>query len=323
MCVVVGHIAHGYIVSNQYPGSWNFWYTIDNVIYSFHMALFFTISGYVYNKAYLNVDGVPRYNKLWIQVLNLVVIYVVFSVGFTLVKIPFNAISNEQASFSDILWMWKNPVGVYWYLYVLIEMYLVFSIPCVTKLKFYIIVPVCIGLSVLSYYISFPFHIPALLYYLVFFALGVTYARNKKIISNMPLAVCGFLLSISLSIAFWNKNVKLNSIHYVNLVLAFGYTCFIWFIFEHINLIGNSKTLRFLGSRSLEIYVIHGPVITAGRVLMNRLGSENQYLCLVILMCLGAGIPLLFSFVTRKIGLFDWLFKFASMTNQKIKSKTA
>lgn len=244
--------------------------------------------------------------------------YVIFAVGFTLLKIPFNAVSNESASLSDIIWMWKRPVGIYWYLYVLIGMYLIFSLPCIARTKSWFILVACTICSVLSYYISIPFPVlnSVLNYYLIFFASGIVYARSKKIFSYPLLAVAGIICSIVLSIFFWNNDIGLDNVHYVNLMIAFGFVSFVWYVFEHIGVIGNSKILQFLGSRSLEIYVTHGIVVTAGRTFLNRLSIENQYICLVINLCLGVGFPLLFSLVVRKMGLFDWLFRFASMVSK-------
>lgn len=287
------------------------------------MPLFFCISGYVYCIAYYDSDNSPKYHNILTQAANLAVTYVIFAVGFTLLKIPFNAISNEPASLSDIIWMWKRPVGIYWYLYVLIGMYIIFAMPCFAKAKSWIIIVASTICSVLSYYISIPF--PALNsvlnYYLIFFASGIVYARSKKTFSYPLLTVAGIICSIVLSIIFWNNDIRLDNVHYVNLMIAFGFVSFVWYVFEHIGIIGNSKILQFLGLRSLEIYVTHGIFVTAGRTFLNRLSIENQYICLVINLCLGVGFPILFSLVVRKMHLFDWLFSFASMVSKVYRMK--
>ena len=321
ICVVVGHIALGYAGVAYCPGSWDFWYATENIIYSFHMPLFFAISGFVYYKAYFTSDGEPKRRKLYIQTLNLIAIYVIFAIGFTLLKMPFNAFTNEKASFDDIIWMWMRPVGVYWYLYVLVEMYLVFSIPRLAKSNPVITLAACLGLTVISYYISIPFHIPDLCYFLIFFAAGIVYARGVKLFSFLPAAVIGLILSTVLSAVFWNSEIRLNNTQFVNVIIAFGFILAIWYVFEHIEPLGNSKILQFFGSRSLEIYVTHSIVVTAARTILNKMSVDNQYICLIVNTVLGIGLPLIFSLVVRKLKLFDILFRPATVISKKLSSE--
>lgn len=319
MCVVIGHIALGYTGAEYFPGRWNFWYAIENIMYSFHMPLFFSISGFVYYKAYFTSDGKPKRRKLYIQMLNLAGIYVIFAIGFTLLKMPFNAFTNEKASFEDIIWMWMNPIGVYWYLYVLIEMYLVFSIPYLVRSNSIIILAGCFGLTVISYYISVPFRLPDLCYFLVFFAAGIVYAREAKLFSLFPASVAGLIISVIFSTIFWNINSTLNCTKYVNFVIAFGLILVIWYAFEHIDFLGNNRVLQYLGARSLEIYVTHSIVVTVGRTILNRLSVNDQYICLIVNMILGIELPLIFSFAIRKLKLFDLFFRPVTVISKKLR----
>ena len=285
------------------------------------MPLFFAISGFVYYKAYFTSDGEPKHRKLYTQTLNLIAIYVIFAIGFTLLKIPFNAFTNEKASINDIIWMWIKPVGVYWYLYVLVEMYLVFSIPRLAKSNSVFILSACLGVAFISYYISIPFDIPDLCYFLIFFAAGIIYARGIKIFSFLPAAVVGLIISAVLGAVFWNQEIRLKETKYINVIIAFGLILIIWYVFEHVRPFGSSKLLQFFGSRSLEIYVTHGIIVTAARTVLNKMSIDNQYVCLIVDTVLGIGLPLIFSFAVRKLKLFDILFRPATVISQKISSE--
>ena len=53
LLVVIGHVIDGFELNGIYGSAKYAWNTID-LIYSFHMPLFFMISGYLYRKVYLS-----------------------------------------------------------------------------------------------------------------------------------------------------------------------------------------------------------------------------------------------------------------------------
>ncbi len=322
ICVVLGHIALGYTGAASYPGNLSFWHTIENIIYSFHMPLFFAISGFVYYKAYFKSDGKTKYRKLFIQVLNLVAIYIVFVIGFTLIKIPFNSFANEKSGLDDILWMWLNPVGVYWYLYVLVELYLLFAVPKASKMPAWLTLLVCLAFAIAGCYISAPFALSNLMYYAFFFAAGFVSARGVRILSCLPAALSGLFTAAILSIVFWDANELLKDIKYVNIAVSAGLVLALWYLFEHLDVLGSNRLLQYLGKHSLEIYVTHSIVVTAGRTILGKIGLDGQYLCLIINLLLGIGAPLIFSAVIRKLKLFDILFRPATLISRRIEEKT-
>lgn len=70
ICVVLGHIVGGYYDSNIYPSASDLLYIIHNLIYTFHMPLFMTVSGYVYYMAYYDENGQPKRKKIYTQIIN-------------------------------------------------------------------------------------------------------------------------------------------------------------------------------------------------------------------------------------------------------------
>ena len=81
-------------LANMYPEANHILFCVYNVIYALHMALFMTISGKVYAVAYLDNQGKPDRRRLYRQIGNIIVVYVLFSVAFGIVKVVFSGYIN-------------------------------------------------------------------------------------------------------------------------------------------------------------------------------------------------------------------------------------
>lgn len=57
LCVVLGHVVNSYLSAGAYPKASTLMYRVFNIIYAFHMPLFMTISGFLFQKAYLDENG--------------------------------------------------------------------------------------------------------------------------------------------------------------------------------------------------------------------------------------------------------------------------
>ncbi|MDD3416394.1 MAG: acyltransferase family protein [Lachnospiraceae bacterium] len=122
LCVVLGHIADGYLKANTFPEIALVLRNLNNVIYSFHMPLFFLVSGFVFSRAYLSLNGISNLKRVSKAIINNICIYVflVFCGGY---KLLFSKYANTSISGGQILAIWGKPLDLYWYLYVLIFYY--------------------------------------------------------------------------------------------------------------------------------------------------------------------------------------------------------
>ena len=68
--VVLGHVMDGYLKTDIFLNQRNYIFNIFNYIYAFHMPLFFIISGFVFQLAYVTGDSTKH--KLKVQLLNIV-----------------------------------------------------------------------------------------------------------------------------------------------------------------------------------------------------------------------------------------------------------
>lgn len=75
MLVVIGHIVDGYMDAKLFTEYSPLMNAIHNVIYSFHMPLFFTLSGYIFYRAYC-VNRGQKQHKFKLSIVNNIYIYI-------------------------------------------------------------------------------------------------------------------------------------------------------------------------------------------------------------------------------------------------------
>ena len=123
--VVLGHVisnldSSGFLTNDV-------WLSVKRWMYEFHMPLFFFLSGLLINK-YLGNSAQILTNFFKRRSISLIIPYVSFSILYLLMKCVFSgtgAVINK-VSIYDALYLYKNPIGEYWFLYALILFNLIF-----------------------------------------------------------------------------------------------------------------------------------------------------------------------------------------------------
>lgn len=319
LCVVLGHIADGYLDGNTYPEANQALFCIYNIIFAFHMPLFMMISGYVYAVAYFDAEGRPDRRKLYRQVGNNVIVYALFSVLFGLSKVLLSRYTNKPVALTDILLIWGKPIDLYWYLYSLVLLYLLFTAPMFRKAEKRIVACVLLLASILSSYISVGwFQISRVLYYALFFYLGASDRRYSGwLIGKKMIAISAFAVSIILCAVFWNRGpytareaaVFLNSIPVANVVIAIGISLMLWYLFGNVKWLAENRFLMMLGRYSLEIYVTHCFFTAGFRAVLPRTGVSNAYISVALNFIFSTSIPLVGALICKRLGIHDLIFR--------------
>ena len=102
LLVVLGHIADGYLDAGLFAENTNVLQGIYDVIYSFHMPLFFVLSGYSFFLAYAS-HGTERGERFRLQLWNIAAVYVLFSVIQWVFKMLFAGQVNSTYTLKNLL----------------------------------------------------------------------------------------------------------------------------------------------------------------------------------------------------------------------------
>lgn len=311
---MIGHVVDGYINGDSYPSSVVAEYSIYQFIYTFHMPLFFLVSGFLFSLAYVDNDGGVRSSKLKTQLLDIIVIYIVFSIIMVTFKVFCSGFVNHQASFSELLSIGWKPIAQYWYLYVLAIFYLIhiLLVKCKRTILLAVILFCLSACAAAMVPASKAFTLYQSLFTIPFFFIGTLMQRSGRE-PNWRVAFIGVFVAALLCLLFWKHGTEslfqvVSLTPVVNTFIALGFCLFFWKAFSSVKWLDN-KALEICGRYCLEIYVTHCFLTAGFRSVFTALGMTNFWLSLVLNTALSTILPILFAMALERIGLHDLLFR--------------
>ena len=280
------------------------------------MPLFMAISGFVYSTAYYDENGMPKKSRIYNQVLNMICVYTLFSLIYGAVKILFSRFVTNDISAIDLALIPIKSISLYWYLYVLILLYLIFSSGIVSTANEALVLIVVAVISIIGQFTNIPWlNISRLMYHSFFFYAGIVCKRYgaKKVKFKYAIIAAMLIISCVFLGLFWNSAEQfdsyIDSIPVVKMIIAIGISAAIWYVFENIKFLYECRFLKYLGKCSLEIYVIHGFLISGLRPILKFIGLNNVYICIMLNLILSIMIPVLFAEVCKCLKIYDLIFK--------------
>ena len=292
--VVLGHITQKYYrqdISAEYT------YIVYKVIYSFHIPLFMMISGYMFHRVYVDQNGEIKGARLKTQFLNILLIYVMFSIFEGVLKIFISGDGVDTASVKDVLLFWMKPIGGrLWYLYVLLEYYVLFSRRWIIRNIDKIWVIVLIGLLTAGSAV-FPsgwyFCIKIAATNILPFYIGILLSRfgidraKKMIWAILSLAV------VVGRIWFYTRGVVENEIPVLSVLYGVVLSVAILLLFQGVTGLQKNRMLRGIGSNTMEIFIMHEYPLIIGAKVINRYVSNvwiSVILCLILTVAVTCGV---------------------------------
>ena len=298
LLVIIGHCVDGYLKAHIFPSYTKQLQFVFDFLYSFHMPLFFILSGFLYYYSYNN----SNFERIKTKAIELIVLYFGYSIVQCLIQIVMAGKINRNISFSDILLLPLYTVPPYWYLYVLAFLYVIsYILRPLNKMKFCVAIGLCV-FSVVCVHIKI-FSLSNIAYYLLFFTIGGIIALNrydkryKKTYSL--LLVLLYLSTTILGHWFGMKSI----------VNAFLLSMIVLTAFCSFDCVKSIWLFNICGRYCLPIYLLHSYLTAGTRVVLKVLHINNIYLYLVFGIVLGVIIPIMVYKACNSYKCLNWVFK--------------
>ena len=305
--VVLGHS----IKQTQIQAAWI--RILTYIIYSFHMPLFFCLSGFVSAKI-LRMHKHERIQYVSSRARRLLIPYFTIGLIYIPVKLKLSEAAVKPFAVSDIwkLLIGQNPDVSLWFLYILFLIELI----CAALVNTYNFRSIWYGsffLSVAIYWLNLDIRTPK---YLFFFLMGI-WVRLKfegcreagyedAMDGQDLLAFLAFVTDIIAIVFLYRTTITVTMV----LTSLCGIYLVLWVSSRLVyNIDGEEKEpgkaariLLLLGLFSMDIYILHEPIMTAVKLLLwNRLGW-NYILCTFVIFVCALCLPIPISkWVIRKI----------------------
>ena len=305
--VVYGHVIRG--LQQNLPES--FYFISDTLVYGFHMPLFFFLSG-LFAEKWSKRDYKTAIKQ---KVKMLAYPYFLWSFIQCSFNIIFSSYTNTKMNVGDYFRILYKPIGQFWFLYVIFLMYLAYYI----LRKFFNIRHVLL-ISILMFLFS-PFVkiwiLGAFFSKFIFFVIGSFLMSEYDFEHKIKIFAKSEIICLTCtSFLVWN---------YIYIGTFYKFTLFEDAIMDFfIALLGillclclsvflstrnMAKSLKYIGTLSMVIYVAHILATAGTRIIMMRFFNiTNIGEIAFSAMVLGVALPIMICEISKKLGLSLILF---------------
>jgi fucose 4-O-acetylase-like acetyltransferase len=305
--VVYGHVARGLVLANLLPDT-PVIQGIDAVIYSFHMPLFFFISGVFF------LGSLERHGWLGMTLGKVDTVfypYVIWSLLQGFIEVGLSRFTNGHTTVSEVLSLLWQPRAQFWFLYALLVIFVIAGLLYRRTDRAWLTGVLLIAVA-LYWHPVLPLDVYALnafSQWFVFFAIGVSGSSIcTRGLSVSPLKV-GMLL-VMFSLVEWLRmgpwSDALDDARLLGLaaaIIGIALLLAIATIFRRLR----PAWLIHLGRHSMEIFLIHTLASSGARIVLSKgTGISSGSVHLGVGTLAGVVGPLIFVTVVRRYRL-DWL----------------
>ena len=297
--VVYGHVVRGLIKSGMDDNLVVHQY-IDSIIYTFHMPLFFFLSGLFFLQTFRKSGATGLLSK---KIDTLFYMYVIWSLFQGSIEVILGQFTNNAISMYEVLNLLVEPRMQFWFLYALIMLFMLTTLvyTVIPKLSVYIL----IGISALLYIYAaeLPQGLNSYLVYqnLIFFTfgIGVYQLKDLRIHFNMPIFI-GLVGAFIVSQYLFHLNHTYEERGLYSLIIAI--IAIAMTVQAALGLMKfDLKWLKLIGVYSLSIYLIHILTGSGIRVVLTKiLGVENFYIHLLCGLLFGLLLPMIVQYGVEK-----------------------
>jgi len=284
--VVYGHVARGLYKAGIFTATYLF-ELIDSVIYTFHMPLFFFLSGLFFYSSFAKRGGKAL---VWNKIDTVFYPYVLWSILQGCMEVLLSGFTNGDASFRDVFSLLWAPRAQLWFLYALFLIFLVASVIYSFASKSHTLL--VFALSALLYVFSSHWRDFLILKYisenLVFFVLGVVftmYFRIEYFASAWRCLGLALLFVLAQWIFHGYFSLRFTDRGIESLILALLSIAFVISVSSGLAT-RHYGFLTYIGSSSMAIYLMH--ILASGgvRAVLNKLFHTDSLAVHLVVGCL-------------------------------------
>lgn len=309
LLVILGHVLSGYLDAGAFPEAYAGFYSFRTWIYSFHMPLFFLISGFTFTLAYWR-EGRLRRAGFEYQLLNLFWIYVLFALIQWGVKQVVPDMVNDAYDLEDLQEMFLVPLGNFWYVYVLFVLYVLGAVTRVPDWPGrWLLLPGALALLAADMHLDWTnLTVYRIVYHFFFFALGSALCVQREYLSSGKLlGISAMALATAAYFHFfwyvrgWYANWRIAiaaATSYVYVTLFFRY-----------RRLAEFPLFQLCGRHCLELYLLH-TFFTAGlRSLLPLLGITGPWVSVWVNFAVSTGVCLGLAWLADRCRWTDLIFR--------------
>jgi fucose 4-O-acetylase-like acetyltransferase len=302
--VVFGHVIKG--LNSAHLIDPTFYYYAVNLIYSFHMPLFFMLSGYFF-LASLNKRG----NKSFLitKLETIAYPYLIWNTIQTFIEMQLSSVTNSHINKEMSLAFLYKPQAQFWFMFAL------FFINVFSLLLFNISKKWGVILSIIVWIIYYTFNLKADIFdktlaNLIYFTVGIALSVYPQFI--VQLLRNKYLLLLNLICFCFSLYIYFNYSHkllYNQIVPQLSGSFIIIYIGKMFSEISWLKFLEILGINSMIIYLVHILAGSGTRIILSKVFHiTNSPIHIILGTLAGLIVPLLFYRFVKKTRYLVWLF---------------
>ena len=304
--VVYGHVARGMFKAGL-PMNESVYRIIDSIIYSFHMPLFFFLSGLFFYESLIK----RGWRGLMANKMDSIAYpYIVWSLLQGSIEVLLNRWTNNHATISEVLSFLWVPRAQFWFLYAMFLVIIV-GIPIYVKAKkkYFLLIAIASLVPCLypaKIYIFGLLHFGYIFGNFCFFALGIFFKEIQHHVYNnrQKLLIPLFVIFVGAQYLFHVKyglNYSIRGGAALTLAIvsiAFTVILCMWMESKKI------KILSLIGSSSMVIYLAHILAGSGTRIVLTKILHVDDYFPNLFCGCiLGICLPIIAFKLASRIGL--------------------
>ncbi|GAA1982724.1 acyltransferase [Microbacterium pumilum] len=311
--MAAGHVIGSDATRGMTVGDDSGWRLFYLLLEDVRMPLFAALSGFVY--AYRPIDDGGDYGRMvWGKVRRLLVPLI--TVGTLFVAVQSIIPDTNAASTGDFLRLYVFGVGHFWFLQAIFLVFLLVGVldllGVLDRPRYWMVITAAAVLLAIFVRVPEPvdfFSISGAIALLPFFLLG--YGAHR-FISNPPRVRLVAVVAVAFVVFYAVRALEIVGVVDISLqalladrvLVGFAAVSLLLLLRDRIRL----KPLAWLGQFAFAIYLLHVFGSAAARIVLSRLGIDNDFVVFAVCMLFALAIPTVFEMTLGRIGWISWAF---------------